>query len=289
MELRQLKYFLKVADARSFVGAASSLFVSRQAVSKAVGQLEAELGVELFVRDSSGAFLTPAGLTFYDRIRSSVMDLEWVRTEMQQFGPRYLQRIRIVSGLGILQMYERKLQHFRLKQENLALEYSEYPDQECLNALQEHKADLALCTGPLMGEDLSFQLLTQSAYGVLIRSSGTVCPEDPLELQDLNWLPLAVLRDSTAASLSHRYGLQFQYTGYDLYRLFSLARDGICALLLPRCQVPVGIDGLQWLPLSGIEPWRLYGVCLRAQEKNVLYHTAIDALQSEIFMNPDSV
>ena len=60
MELRQLKYFLAVADARSFVSAASGLFVSRQAVSKAVGQLEAELGVELFVRDSNGAFLTPA-------------------------------------------------------------------------------------------------------------------------------------------------------------------------------------------------------------------------------------
>ena len=44
MELRQLKYFLEVADARSFVGAANNLFVSRQAVSKAVGQLEGELG-----------------------------------------------------------------------------------------------------------------------------------------------------------------------------------------------------------------------------------------------------
>ena len=78
MELRQLKYFLEVADARSFVGAANNLFVSRQAVSKAVGQLEGELGVELFVRDPSGAFLTPAGLIFYDRIRSSVMELERV-------------------------------------------------------------------------------------------------------------------------------------------------------------------------------------------------------------------
>ena len=104
MELRQLKYFLAVADARSFVGAAGALFVSRQAVSKAVGQLEEELGVELFVRDSSGAFLTPAGLMFYDRVRGSVMELERVHTEMRRFGPRYLQRVRVVLGLGILQM-----------------------------------------------------------------------------------------------------------------------------------------------------------------------------------------
>ena len=83
MELRQLKYFLAVADTRSFVSAAGDLYISRQAVSKAVAQLETELGVELFVRDTNGAFLTPAGLMFYDRIRSSVIELEQVREEMQ--------------------------------------------------------------------------------------------------------------------------------------------------------------------------------------------------------------
>ena len=289
MELRQLKYFLEVADARSFVSAANALFVSRQAVSKAVGQLEAELGVELFVRDSSGAFLTPAGLMFYDRVRSSVMELERVRTEMQRFGPRFLQRIRVVLGLGILQMYERRLQSFRMEQENLALEYTEYPDYECLTALREHKADLAVCAGAPKGEEFSHQVLVQSPYGVLMRSSDTLNPDDALEMRDLSWLPLAALRDGAAASLGHRYGLQFQYTGYDLHRLFALAREGVCALLLPKCQVPEGMEGLQWLPLSDMDPWKLYGICLRAQENSVLYHTTIDELQSEIFMKLDHV
>ena len=66
--------------------------------------------------------------------------------------------------------------------------------------------------------------------------------------------------------------------------LFALARDGICALLLPQCQVPEGMEGLQWLPLSDMEEWKLYGICLRTQENNVLYHTTIDELQSEVFM-----
>ena len=49
MEIRQLKYFLAVADQRSFVNAANVLFISRQAVSKAIAQLETELNVELFM------------------------------------------------------------------------------------------------------------------------------------------------------------------------------------------------------------------------------------------------
>ena len=43
MELRQIRYFLAVADARSFVAAAEKQFVSRQAISKSVAQLEEEL------------------------------------------------------------------------------------------------------------------------------------------------------------------------------------------------------------------------------------------------------
>ena len=80
MELRQLKYFLAVADARSFVAAAESQYISRQAISKSVAQLEQELNVELFMRDSGGAFLTPAGMMFYERVRSLVMELDSVRT-----------------------------------------------------------------------------------------------------------------------------------------------------------------------------------------------------------------
>jgi len=83
VELRQLRYFLSVADNRSFVSAAASLYISRQAVSKAISQLESELGVELFVRDPSGAFLTPTGLMFYERVRGIVMELDNLTEQMR--------------------------------------------------------------------------------------------------------------------------------------------------------------------------------------------------------------
>lgn len=285
MELRQLKYFLAVADARSFVGAADSLFVSRQAVSKAVGQLEAELGVELFVRDSSGAFLTPAGLMFYDRIRSSVMELEQVRTEMQRYGPRYHQRVRLAFGLGVMGLCEPALQEFRLERENLALDYGEYPDAVCLDLLREHKADLAVCAGAMQSAELAVQVLMQSPYGVLLQARESLNILDDVELKDLSWIPLAGLHDMATENLRQRHGLHLQYQGYDLYRLFSLAREGKCALLLPQCLIPWNIHGLLWLPLSDVEDWKLCGVCLRSMENNVLYHTTMDELISGVFQN----
>ena len=289
MELRQLKYFLAVADARSFVGAASTLYVSRQAVSKAVSQLEAELGVELFVRDSSGTFLTPAGLMFYDRIRSSVKELEKVSSDMQKYGARYQQRVRVVFSVGIMQLYEKALQDLRMEQENLALEYQECPYELCLDTLREHQADLLICTGRPKTGEFSVHTITRSPYGVLIQETEALKAEESLGLEDLNWIPLAALRDGATEELREEHGLHLQYQGYDLYRLFSLTAEGRCAMLLPMCMVPKQMQGLMWLPLEKVEPWTLYSVCLRSLENNVLYHTTIEELQSRVLRSTPSL
>ena len=278
-----MKYFLAVADARSFVSAANDLYVSRQAVSKAVAQLEAELGVSLFVRDTNGAFLTPAGLMFYDRVRSSVMELEQIRTEMQRYGARYHQRIRLAAAIGSLPLYEQQLHDFRREQENVELECREYPEDACLNLLREHKADLVLCVNAPQSLEFRTQILVQSPYGVLLRRTDDLTALDSLELRDLSWLPLAGLTGGAHDLLCKKYSLQLQYTGLDLYRLFVLAESGKCAVLLPQCQIPQQVPGLIWLPLEHVEPWTLHAVYLRSLENNVLYHTALDELQSRIF------
>ncbi|WP_310567096.1 LysR family transcriptional regulator, partial [Hydrogenophaga sp.] len=65
MELRQLKYFLAIADSGSFSAAAERVFVAQSALSHQMAQLEGELGVALFLRTRRGVALTEAGQRFY--------------------------------------------------------------------------------------------------------------------------------------------------------------------------------------------------------------------------------
>lgn len=282
MELRQLKYFLTVADARSFVSASNTLFVSRQAVSKAVAQLEQELGVELFMRDSSGAFLTPAGVKFYDRIRGSVMELDQIREEMQRYGARYHQRIRLAFSIGVMPLYETTLREFQTGQENVELEYQECPDDQCQSLLLERKADLAVCTTKPKDAQFQSQVLALSPYGVLLRESDRLSEMESVTVQDLGWLPLAGLADGHNRDLCSQHGLAMQYTGYDLYRLFALTRQGQCAMLLPRCMIPHDLPGVRWIKLEKVQPWMLYSVSLRSMESNVLYQTILDELHTSV-------
>ncbi len=61
MDIRQLKYFIAVAEHLNFTEAAKSLFVAQSAVSQQISDLENKLGVQLFIRNKRSVRLTNAG------------------------------------------------------------------------------------------------------------------------------------------------------------------------------------------------------------------------------------
>lgn len=61
MEIKQLQYFIAVAEHLNFSRAAEKLYVSQPALSYQIAELEKELGTSLFIRDRRKVFLTPAG------------------------------------------------------------------------------------------------------------------------------------------------------------------------------------------------------------------------------------
>lgn len=72
MNINQVRYFVLVHDCHSFSAAAKMRGISVQAVSKAVGELEREVGCDLLARSSKGVIATQAGKAFYQRARLAV-------------------------------------------------------------------------------------------------------------------------------------------------------------------------------------------------------------------------
>lgn len=68
--LRQIRYFLTVADQGGFTPAAALLFIAQPALSRQIALLEEEVGCALFIREARGVRLTPAGQLFRERVGS---------------------------------------------------------------------------------------------------------------------------------------------------------------------------------------------------------------------------
>ena len=64
MNIKQLKYFLVVAEERQITSAAKKLYIAQPPLSYQLKQLEKEVGVQLFVRTAHGIELTEEGKVF---------------------------------------------------------------------------------------------------------------------------------------------------------------------------------------------------------------------------------
>jgi LysR family transcriptional regulator, nitrogen assimilation regulatory protein len=76
MEIRQLRYFVAIADSGSFTKAAERVYVAQSALSHQLAQLEDELGVRLFSRSRRGVELTEAGQRFLPHAVSILRQVE---------------------------------------------------------------------------------------------------------------------------------------------------------------------------------------------------------------------
>lgn len=84
MDLRQLRYFVAVADAGSFSVGAKRAFVTQPTLSAAVSALESELGVRLLERSVRGVVLTAEGTRVLSHARSVLRETELLRSASRQ-------------------------------------------------------------------------------------------------------------------------------------------------------------------------------------------------------------
>ncbi|MEG2934701.1 MAG: LysR family transcriptional regulator, partial [Gordonibacter sp.] len=147
MDIRQLYYFVAVADRGNFTKAADDLFISRQALSKAVRNLEHELGSPLLSNRDGHLDLTESGRALYYDAEPLVASFK--KLEERYTGPtaKTLRRdtlsVAMAHGTAI-SLPEHAVGLFRIGHPELLLSVEEVTTEAALDMARSAESDLSL-------------------------------------------------------------------------------------------------------------------------------------------------
>lgn len=148
------RIFYYVASCGSVSQAAAQLRNNQPNLTRAIKNLEGELGCTLFLRTNRGMRLTPEGERLFAHIRVAFQQIERGEAELQEL--RALRRGSVtisaseIALRGILQPVLRK---FCRLHPNVSLKISNHTTPQAVEALKNGLADLAVVTTPLTPED----------------------------------------------------------------------------------------------------------------------------------------
>ena len=167
MELRQLKYFVAVAEELNFRRAAEKLYMQQPPLSRQIRQLETELGVELFHRTKRSVSLTAAGQAFLAEARLTLTQAQRAAFAARQAVPTD----KLTIGFSIC-AFDRVLPEiihkFRQQYRETQVNLTEMSKEKQIQALLDRQIDIGFCYAPINNPQLdSVNILSEPLAVVL--------------------------------------------------------------------------------------------------------------------------
>ena len=146
MELRQLRYFVAVAETGNISRAAQKIFLTQPALSRQIKALEDELGQPLLERQAHSFKLTPAGEHLLGEARELLQRADEVVERVRRTGRGMRFRVGYAPSLasGLLTA---AVENYTQKHPNARFELFDLSTNEMLSGLEEQKLDIALTVG----------------------------------------------------------------------------------------------------------------------------------------------
>lgn len=152
MEMKQLEYFLILAETGNYMAAAEALFISQSSLSKQILALEKELGFQLFDRSKRKIAMTPAGTVFLHHAQEINHAYQAMLVETKPYktaSSLSIIAIPVIAQYGIAAY----IAQFQREYPNIQLVLEEREASAILPALNGHQCDLAFVRDNYLDKD----------------------------------------------------------------------------------------------------------------------------------------
>lgn len=259
MELRQLKYFVAVAEERNFGRAAARLHLSQPPLTRQIQMLEAELGVQLFERTPRGVELTQAGEAFLQDARSIRMLVGQSAERAQKAGRGQAGTLDV--GLYGTAMYEVLPQLFaRFREEHpevrLALHHGPTPLQ--LTALRQRRVVIVFERMVPREDDVAVELVTREPVLLALPEAHPLAALDEVPVEALRDEPMVMPSSpssqlhNAAQELMLMHGLEprVEHEVADIVTGALMVAIGLGVMLAPQSMRRLQMPGVVMRPVQ---------------------------------------
>jgi DNA-binding transcriptional LysR family regulator len=285
LDLRRLRFFVQVVQHGGFSAAANSLASTQSTVSKAIKQLEDELGVVLLQRSNSRIDLTDEGRLVYDEAVRLLAAARRLKTDLDEL--KGLRRGQLTLGMprmGTTVLLADAMATYKLKYPLIELDVEVASPAELERQLRESELEVAAVFEPAP-DGLHFRPLLEDELMVVVSASHPLSSGDGIDLAALRGVPLflfgqdipaaqAVMEAFDAAGVEPHVAARSS----QLDVLYELVKSGAGATFVPS-QVAHGRSQGATVarPLQGARiPWRLGLGWMRGRHLSHAAHAWID-------------
>lgn len=215
MELRELRYFMALAEERHFGRAAKRLYITQSGLSKAIQGAELELGVALFTRTRRHVELTPAGVALSERAPEVLRAFARVSNAAAAARAGLVGTFSLAtSPIGRYEVMPPLLQRFRSACPNVRLIRREQLSGGVVEDLLAGDLDAGIAFCAPLREGLEYELLKEMPLRALLSSSHPLAGRDAVELAELRNEPILVSSEMLASGSLDRLKPFFAKAGF---------------------------------------------------------------------------
>jgi LysR family nitrogen assimilation transcriptional regulator len=260
MDLRQLRYFVTVADCGSISAAAAVLHVAQSAVSRQMLRLEDQVGGVLFQRSVAGVELTDSGHLLLERARFILREVESATNDVSTFsrGMRGTVRMASPASAGRV-LYVPLVRRFHAQFPQVQLELAEGTTDEILHSVVIGTIDLGLVTEVGSRDDVVVKPILREETVLVSPVGSPVSKRKSIAARDLAKLPV-INAPGLRRVFQQRHG-----TLNPIVQIHSsapaaeLTRSGVGYAVIPKSALSTSDvwRGLQGVPVRGLDITRM--------------------------------
>ena len=283
MELRQLRYFVAAATTLNISRAAKGLNVTQPAVSRMIRELEAELEVKLFTRNSLGLSLTPSGVVFFESASRILHDSAEAVTILKNPSKKMKLEVGFTS-IAFRSFLGNFLRRFRELHPSEEIRIHDMSQGDQIIALRNRKIDLAFIanTGLEMKREFEMLVVKEVQLKAVLPGNHRLSQEKEVKLEDLKqetflgyneekFTGYNQMINSACTSAGFRPALIHKSGSY--FELLGMVEAGLGICLMPGDAITLSQSETVFIPITdAIEPIRIAAAWLPGNNHIALHH-----------------